>query len=152
MPIAHFGGGGGPSPGTGPNLPVILATVPLDPAPPTPIQKGHVVAIIEIAGSPYITLCGASIASGHPEQLFGVMDTPIAGGGSTVITGRGSLIAPFVEGSIALVPEQDVYLATTPGEVTQTAPVGPSQAIIRIGFAISATQAIWGLDVRREIP
>jgi len=151
MPIAHFPGSVTPG-GVGPSLPVILPTIPIDPAPPSPVLKGHVVAIIEIAGSPYITLCGAVTATGHPEQLFGVIDNVVPIGGSTVITGRGSLIVPYVEGGAPLVPDQDIFLAVTPGEVTQTPPTGPGDAIIRIGFAISTTQAIWGLDVRTEIP
>lgn len=152
MPVAVFpalGGGGGP--GTGPNLAVILPTVPLDPAPPTPIVKGHVVAVADLAGTASIVLCGA-LAADHPDLCFGIMDIPVLGGGSTVITGRGSLFAPIVQGAVPLVPDVEIFLSTTPGEVTQTAPAGAGQTILRLGYAISTTQAILTTDFRQEIP
>jgi hypothetical protein len=124
----------------------------LDPAPPTPILKGHVVAIADNAGTATIYLCGAITATDYPKLFFGVMETPLPAGGSTVYTGRGSLVQPFVEGGAPLVPDQDVYLSQTVGEVTQTAPVGSGRTIVRVGYAISTTQVILTTDFRQEVP
>jgi hypothetical protein len=116
----------------------------------TPILKNYLVGIGDIGGSPHIILCSSQVGF-LPEQFLGIMDIPLAGGGSTVITGRGSLFVPVVEGGGLLTPDTEIYLSATPGEVTHTAPSVVGETIVRVGWAVSTTQAILSTDFRQEI-
>lgn len=152
MPIAHFPGGGGPTPGVTSQLLVLPPNAVLDPAPPTPILAGHAVALVDVAGTPTFFLCGANPVN-RPELFIGFVEfASVVPGATTVVSGRGSTLSPKVEGGGFLTVNSDVYLAATPGEVTQTAPLGPSQVIIRVGFATSPTTIVLTTDFRQVIP
>lgn len=48
--------------------------------------------------------------------------------------------AGIVAGFIGLVPNTIYYLATTDGAITDTAPAGPGNVVIQVGYAISTTK------------
>lgn len=93
-----------------------------------------------------IRLCGAMDID-HPLAWTGFAIAGIALSASgTIITGRGSVITPLVEGSIPLVIDSPVFLAVTPGYVTQTAPSVTDSYVLRVGTAISTTQLVLTTD------
>ena len=151
MPIAYFPDAVGPG-GVTDTLRVKPPGAVLDPAPPTPILVGHAVYLADAAGTPTIYLCGAALAD-RPDLFMGFIETLGAIPGGTIITtGRGSYVQPHVQGGGLLTVNQEIWLSTTAGEVTQTAPVGVSQAIVRVGVATSTTEIILTTDFRQAIP
>lgn len=153
MPIAYIPGAGGPvPPAVSDTLQVIHPTAVLDPAPPVPLQVGHTVYIADDAGTPTYKLCGA-LTVDRPDLLMGFIASGGVGPGTTLITtGRGSRVVPVVEGGAPLVPEQEVWLSATPGEVTQTPPYQSGTSIVRVGVATSTTEIILNSDFRQVIP
>lgn len=152
MPIARFpGGGGGGSTVTS----VLLVTPPnavLDPSPPVPIVAGHAVALVDVGGIPTFFLCSANPVD-RPDLFIGFILSPsIVPGATKVVSGRGSTLSPVVEGGGPLTVNSDVFLALTPGEVTQTPPSGPSHVILRVGFASGASAITLSTDFRQVIP
>jgi hypothetical protein len=114
--------------------------------------NGHAIYLADVAGTPTYFLCGA-LNVDRPDLFVGFIDTPAVLPGSTIIaTGRGSRVVPFVQGAVPLVPNQEVWLSTTPGEVTQTPPAGPARAILRLGTATSTTEMVLTTDFRQAIP
>ncbi len=153
MPLARFpGAGGGGGPTVTDQLVVVLPGVAIDPAPPVPIVAGHVIAIVDVAGAPIYKLVSA-LAADHPELYYGVVVTasPIIGT-SFIATGRGSRVTPLVELAVPLVVDGEVFLSSTPGEVTQIVPSASGSAIVRVGFAITATDIVLNTDFRQVIP
>jgi hypothetical protein len=45
-----------------------------------------------------------------------------------------------------------VYLSTALGSVTQTAPSGLGQTVLKIGYAVSTTEIVIVTDYRVQIP
>jgi len=150
MPIAHFPPSG---PGPGGVTPQLLVKPPnAIPDPTTTFLVGHAVALVDVAGTPTYFLCGANPAN-RPDLFIGFVKSASAVPGTTeIVTGRGSTLAPVVEGGGPLTVNAGVFLATTPGEVTQTAPTGPNQVIIQVGFAASTSAITLTTDPRHVIP
>lgn len=103
-------------------------------------SAGAAVAVVDNAGTPEYKLCSCSM---YASRFFGFLkDATSNGGKPVIIAGRGSTVTPIVEGGGNLTVGQEVFLSETMGEVTQTAPYGVSNRIVKIGVAISATQMI----------
>lgn len=152
MPIAQFPQSAGPGPGVSGQLVVKPPLAVPDPAPPTPILPGHAVALVDVAGTPTYKLCGAEPVD-RPDLFIGfVYSLSVVAGASEIVTGRGSTVTPIVEGGVPLVVNQNVFLSRTPGEVTQTAPIGPTDVMILIGFATSTTNIALMMDFRILFP
>jgi hypothetical protein len=142
MPIAH------PPRVIGDTLPVKIPSATAL----TPIYSGQPVAMIQSSGSTVLVPCGARVAD-HTEQFvgFSYLDMSI-GASRPIITGRGSRVEPLVEGGGTLVPDEMVYLALTPGYVTQTPPQGSGIVNTPIGHAVSETEMILKTDARVFFP
>ena len=152
MPLGRFPSGGGGGPTVTDQLLVIPPGVVLDPAPPAAFVAGHVVAIVDVAGTPTYKQVSA-LAVDRPELYFGVMDSPSGTPGTSVIaTGRGSNVTPIVELGAPLVVDGEVFLSITPGEVTQTVPSVSGTTIVRVGFAITVTDIVLNTDFRQVNP
>jgi hypothetical protein len=108
-----------------------------------------VVAIIDNAGTPTVIRCGANIVDDSVKLVgfFYALGPPII-----LTTGRGSTVTPRVQGGSPLTPGEDVWVSTTPGEVTQLAPVGSGLLQIRLGVATSTTQMVLNTDARFFLP
>lgn len=105
------------------------------------LVEGVAVAFRDNAGTPEYVLCGSGPAD-YPDSFLGFFIAGEPGGIARVHMTRGSLVTPIVEGAIPLVVEQPVYLAATPGEVTQTPVPGPGVRILKVGLAISPTEML----------
>ena len=106
--------------------------------------KGGAVALIDDGGTKKLVLCRAGQ---HAYAFIGFMTAATDMGKSgTVVTGRGSVVTPIVEGGAALVVNQPVFLSDTFGEVTETAPVGGARFVLRVGMATSTTQIVLTSD------
>lgn len=151
MPIAPFpSSGGGPSSPTD-SLIVVIAGAVLDPAPPTPFVLGHAVGLFDSGGTKTFKLCGAITATQFPGNFYGFLHN-LALSSPQVTTGRGSRVVPIVQFGVPLVPGNDVYLSTALGSVTQTAPSGLGQTVLKIGYAVSTTEIVIVTDYRVQIP
>lgn len=111
---------------------------------------GRAVAVVNLAPEVYeFRSCGA-LAVNHTMQFVGFTKAPATGGEAVIIlVGRGDRIIPQVEGAVPLVSGESVFLALTPGMVTQTPPnvtLNPSATILRVGFAISTTEMLFNTD------
>jgi hypothetical protein len=154
MPIAYVPGSGGPTPGgVTDSLLVKPPNAVMDPAPPTPFMIGHAVYLGDDGGgTPTVYLCGATPVD-RPDLFMGFLDSPGLTPGATLIaSGRGSRVVPMVEGGGTLTPNVEVWLAVTPGEVTQTAPSGSGATILKVGVATSTTEIVLTTDFRQVIP
>ncbi|OHD18649.1 MAG: hypothetical protein A2Y38_19450 [Spirochaetes bacterium GWB1_59_5] len=115
-------------------------------APPSGLGANLAVAVQEIGSTLTAVLCGA-LPADLPERFAGFTATPIAPGASVqLVVGRGSLFTPSVEGGVPLVSGLEVFLALTPGEVTQTPITDPTALNLRLGYAVSATEMILTTD------
>lgn len=88
-----------------------------------------------------------ALAVDKPQSFYGFL----TGGGGTgliVAAGRGSTIEPVVEGGVPLVPDEDVYLSTIPGQVTQVSSTTEDHAQLRVGVALDATRILIAPDFR----
>lgn len=109
-----------------------------------PDLPGMVIGVavsIRGGGIPEFRLAGA-LSGDNGGTFYGFLaNNGVAGQTASVITGRGSIVTPSVEGGVPLVVDQEVYLSRTPGQVTQTPPAGVSGArVLLVGVAISSTQ------------
>jgi len=147
MPIAPF-----PSPGGGTTVTDTLRVQPpgavLDPL--QTFVPGDAVALVYVAGTPTLRLCGALTAQ-RPDLFFGFLDVVgVLPGSSIVITGRGSKVIPSTVAPLTI--NADVYLSTTAGKVTSTAPIVSGTTSIRVGFAASTTEMFLTTDPRYVFP
>ena len=99
--------------------------------------------MVDNAGTLEYRLCGASL---YANSFYGFMQQPVSGGASLIKVGRGAVITPIVENSVAMTPEGDVFLSATPGQVTQTPVDVLNAGNIRLGYAVTATQFLLLLD------
>jgi hypothetical protein len=108
------------------------------------IRGGAAVAVVNQAGVVKIVECGSTTEAG---AFQGFASAAVADGDPVgIVTLRGSLIAPIIEGGGALTPSGAVYLSATAGEVTQTPPaVG---FVLRVGEAFTAAEMLLNTDVR----
>lgn len=141
MPIAHKpntggGGGGGSSFASPPFLANEL------------IPIGSLVSVTHSNGNTEIELSQPS-TNGDRVLGFAVAEIQIGASGSFVVN-RGSLVTPVVQGGVAFVPNDPVFVATN-GEVTQT-PLTANGFGMQIGFATSTTEMILTTDFRVSLP
>lgn len=113
------------------------------------IRAGAAVALVNVGGNVRLLECGAESYGdrfqGFAEASYTNGDTPV-----NVITFRGSVVTPIVEGGAALNPGASVVLSPTPGEVTQKAP--SKGVIIRVGIAADASSMFINSDQQVRIP
>lgn len=111
------------------------------------IPAGSAVAI---AGNEY-ALCGAFLTD-YADSFFGFVESERSPGKiAFVITRRGTIVTPRVEGSLPLIPNEEVYLSLTPGLVTQTLNLQPGMNVIRVGVAKTSTTMVFITDARQTI-
>jgi len=110
-----------------------------------PITAGMAVAVVEDAGSQKIFRCGASL---YGLQFFGFADETVAAGELlNVITGRGSLVEPLVNGVMA--GNDQLFLSSVLGFVQSTPPTRGTGVYTRpVGQAISSTEMVLLTDAR----
>ena len=112
------------------------------------IRAGAAVALVSITGNQKVVECNSST---YAEEFQGFAKVAVADGDPVpVVTIRGSLIEPIVEGGGALTPNDPVFLSPTSGEVAQGPPA--TGMVIRIGEAVSPTQIFFNTDQRILIP
>jgi hypothetical protein len=108
------------------------------------VRAGAAVALIDLAGAARLVECSAT---SNPDGFQGFAAATVADGDPVgVITLRGSLVVPILEGGGALTGGQALFLSATDGEVTHTPPA--SGYVLRVGDAFSTTQMFLNTDVR----
>lgn len=90
----------------------------------------------------------APVGAGTNARTFAgfLLQSVAQGQSGIIVTTRGSIVTPLVEGGIPLVAGGEVWLAATAGRVTQTAPSGDGQYVLRLGHAISTTEMMVTTD------
>ena len=111
-----------------------------------PLVQGEAVALTPMG----IVCCSASY---YGNSFAGFVLTNLDPGKPVAIVSmRGSVVTPIVEGGGRLVPGERVFLSNTPGEVSASPPVGvPGAASIQVGVATSDTAMILLTDLRVTI-
>lgn len=108
------------------------------------VRAGAAVALIDLAGAARLVECSAT---SNPGGFQGFAAATVADGDSVgVITLRGSLVTPILEGGGALTAGQALFLSATAGEVTHSPPA--SGYVLRVGDSFSTTQMSLNTDVR----
>lgn len=92
---------------------------------------------------------GLYLCSAFSDKFLGFAYSNISMGSiGSVISGRGSIVTPVVEGGGALTVDAPVWLSVVPGAVVQS-PVEASGAyVVPLGYAISVRQMV----LRTEMP
>lgn len=109
------------------------------------LAVGTAVAVRDNGGTQEYAPCGA-LAGDFPDSFIGFFNSGLPGELAQVWMTRGATITPIVEGAVPLTVDEAVYLSATPGEVTQTPPVGPGNRIVKVGMAISLTKILLVTD------
>lgn len=118
----------------------------------TDLPAGAAVSVVWQSGSAVYRLAGACLVD-HANTFCGFVSYYCESGQAAAITTlRGAIVTPLLEGGEPLVPDQSVFLSLTPGKVTQTVPIAARSQIIRVGFAINATQFMLNMDAKIENP
>jgi hypothetical protein len=114
------------------------------------LRAGAAVAMVNAGTGPSIVECGSKF---HGDRFFGFASVTAADGVNVaVVTTRGSVVTPIVEGGGSLTPNGRVYLSGTPGEVTQTPPALTTPSVfIQVGIATTTTTMILITDARHGI-
>lgn len=144
MPIVRppSSGSGGGSSTTTTQVPGLEASGDFDYA------AGQAVAAIMVDDVLTCVPCGAS---DYAQNFVGFLaSVPDVGSSPSLKAGRGALITPVVEDGEDLVADEPVFLSMTAGEVTQTVPLTSGTVIVRVGFAVSATEMILNTDFRMD--
>lgn len=110
--------------------------------PPGGFPAGTACGIISVLGQLRLIAVGSL---DNATSFTGFLPSDIAVGNPVVlITGRGSIATPQVEGGVPLVPDQGVWLSLTPGFVTQTPPEPEDtpglEIVLRVGTALDTTR------------
>ena len=122
--------------------------VPLDPTRPV-ILKGTAVSALVQEGNLVCQACSASV---NPEQFYGFIEfDTVSGNLARIITERGAVFTPLVEGDVPLIPTQPIFLSNTEGRVTQVN-VQDLQYIYPVGFAVNESEMTLITDYRVDIP
>jgi hypothetical protein len=112
------------------------------------VRAGAAVALVSITGNQKLVECSSS---SYFEEFLGFAKIAVADGEPVpVVTIRGSMIEPIIEGGGALTPNSPVFLSLTAGEVTQSPPA--TGMILRIGESVSPAQIFFNTDQRILIP
>jgi len=112
------------------------------------IRAGAAVALVSISGNQKLTECGSASNAG---EFQGFAKISVADGDPVpVITVRGSMVEPIVEGGGSLTPGDPVFLSPTLGEVTQTPPA--TGMVLRVGESVSPSQIFFNTDQRILVP
>jgi len=101
------------------------------------IATAYLVVLHDTDGKVY--LANATSGAGQDVPAIGIAETTQAEGNIVEIKRQG-----HVSGATALKEGQWIYLATTDGQITQTAPSGIGEIVQVVGIAISTTE--WILD------
>ena len=108
------------------------------------IRAGAAVALIDLVGAARLVECSSASSAG---SFQGFAASTVADGDPVgVITLRGTLVTPILEGGGVLTPGQPLFLSGTIGEVTHTPPA--SGYVLRVGDVFSTTQMFLNTDVR----
>lgn len=114
------------------------------------IPAHSAVSLVTVAGVQQIMLCRASLYA--PSFIgFATSEILLADSGS-IVTARGSVVTPIVEGAALLIPDQPVFLSNVAGQVTQTAPIVSGAFVLRVGMAVSTTQLAMLTDHITRVP
>ncbi len=110
------------------------------------IREGAAIATVN-TGTIQLEECSAS---SNATAFVGFANTAAGNGDAVgVVSLRGSTVTPIVEGGGALTAGDPVWLSSTLGEVTQTAPT--SDLSLRCGMATSTTEMILSSDVQIDL-
>lgn len=108
------------------------------------VREGAAVSLVYVGGQTRIVECSAS---SNPEGFQGFAAIAVADGQPVgIITVRGSIVTPILEGGGALTTGSPLFLSGTLGETTHTPPA--SGYVTRVGEAISPTQLNFNTDAR----
>jgi len=109
-----------------------------------PVREGAAVAVVYLGGQTRIVECSSAST---PEGFHGFAATAVADGDPVgIITIRGSLVTPILEGGGALTPGSALFLSGTSGELSHTPPV--TGYVIRVGEAVSPSELSFNTDAR----
>ena len=115
------------------------------------IRENATVALTTDAGESRLTECSATWLG---PSFVGFAASSVADGEVTaVVTVRGSVVAPIVEGGGDLDPSANVFLSLTLGEVAMAPPSpGVGRVSLQVGVAIDAATMTLVTDARYGIP
>ena len=113
------------------------------------LSAGQAVGFEQVLGVQKVVLASAS----DPDQFMGFARISAAEDANVVITtGRGSRVTPMVEGGGTLTVDEPVFLAVTPGAVTQDASTLVGYSVLKLGRAITTTGMIFKIDYSVTVP
>ena len=113
--------------------------------PDGPYPVGAAVSVVRVDGQLVYQLAGACNCT---DTFFGFLSgTFQVGNPASVTTVRGAIISPLLEGGVPLISGRHVFLSEIPGYVTMSVPLSNPSTIVRVGFAISATEIVLNTDV-----
>ena len=108
------------------------------------VREGAAVALVYTLGQTRVVECSAG---SNAEGFQGFAAATVADGDPVgIVTVRGSVITPIVEGGGALSTGSPIFLSATAGEVTNTPPA--TGVVLRLGSGISPTQLNLNSDAR----
>ena len=108
------------------------------------VRQGAAVSLVYLLGQTRIVECSAT---SNPEGFQGFAATTVADGDPVgIITVRGSIVVPIIEGGGVFTPTTAVFLSSTAGEVSHTPPA--TGFVVRLGAAVSPTQLNLNSDAR----
>jgi hypothetical protein len=133
---------------TGTKRTAVKLLVPLNPEQPV-ILKGTAVSVQVQDGNLVCQACSAVI---NPEQFYGFIEfDAVSGNFARIITERGAVLTPLVEGDLQLISGQPVFLSNTEGRVTQIN-IPDLQYIYPVGFAVNTSEMTLITDYRVDFP
>lgn len=108
------------------------------------VRQGAAAAVVYTGGLTRIVECssGSNAAAFHGFAATAVADGDPVG----IITVRGSVVSPILEGGGALTPGSPLFLSGTLGEVSHTPPT--TGYVTRVGDAVSLSELALNTDAR----
>ena len=110
------------------------------------IRQGAAVGVVPNAGSPEVQEVSAG-SNGSSFLGFSLGNYSL-GDTVRVLTVRGSTVTPIVENNSLLNSGSRVFLSSTNGEVTETAPMGSNRTIIQVGVSSTTDTILLITDFR----
>lgn len=113
-----------------------------------PLAPGQAVAVLFESGFQVAKLAGAGLTDNARSFAGFAVGVYSSGQVPSIITARGSIVTPIVEGGGSLTPNAPVFLSITPGQVTQTPPSVVGTLVLPIGVAATTDKVMLTTDYK----
>lgn len=113
-----------------------------------PLAPGQAVAVLFEGGFQVAKPAGAFLTDNARSFAGFAVGAYSPGQVPSIVTARGSIVTPVVEGGGPMTPNSPVFLSTTPGQVTQTPPTASGSVVLPIGVASTADKMMLTTDYK----